>query len=257
MTEQQGSPIGDPLLERLERLAARQGRTSGPRPLPPPEPGVSAALAPPPRSTGRSSPRAPRRRHPARSARIGALVASCATTGGLAYLFAGTGTSQASPIPDLVAPIATSAPAPTVSAPAETTTTTTSSTGTSATASSTTAPGTTAAPTPTTASTTVTTGGALVGFDGDTISTRFGPVQVQAQIQNGTLVAVAVVQYPDDDGKSIRINERALPELQSEALTAQSARVDTISGATYTSNAYVQSLQSALDEAIAAGVFTA
>ncbi len=97
----------------------------------------------------------------------------------------------------------------------------------------------------------------VAAFDGHTIDTRYGPVQVQAQVRNGSLVAVAVVQYPNSDGKSVRINRRALPTLQSEALTAQSARVDTVSGATYTSNAYVKSLQSAIDEARAAGAMTA
>ena len=100
------------------------------------------------------------------------------------------------------------------------------------------------------------TANSVVAFEGDTIQTKYGPVQVQAQIQNGSLVAVAIVQYPDDDGKSVRINQRALPELQSEALTAQSAQVDTVSGATYTSNAYVKSLQSAIDDARAAGAMT-
>ena len=56
------------------------------------------------------------------------------------------------------------------------------------------------------------------------------------------------------DGKSVRINERAVPQLNSEALTAQSAEVDTVSGATYTSNDYRRSLQSAIDAARAAGL---
>jgi len=76
-------------------------------------------------------------------------------------------------------------------------------------------------------------------------------------VQDGRLVAVAIVQYPNDDGKSVRINQRALPELQSEALAAQSADVDTVSGATYTSDGYVRSLQSALDAARAAGAIAA
>ncbi len=189
-----------------------------------------------------------RRRHPARGARIGALVASCATTGGLAYFFAGTDASQASSaIPGLAAPITTTATTTaTTVAPATTAPATTAGTATTA------VPATTAAPT-----TTATATDAVVAFDGATVNTKYGPVQVQAQVQNGTLVAVAVVQYPDGDGKSVRINQRALPELQSEALSAQSASVDTISGATYTSNAYVKSLQSAIDEAKAAGALTA
>jgi uncharacterized protein with FMN-binding domain len=80
---------------------------------------------------------------------------------------------------------------------------------------------------------------------------------VQAQVQNGRLVSVAVLQYPNDDRKSERINARAIPTLQSEALSAQSADVDTVSGATYTSDAYVKSLQSAIDEARAAGAMSA
>jgi uncharacterized protein with FMN-binding domain len=220
--EVQGQPpVGDPLLERLERLSGRQGRAPVPGALPPPTTKTPA-----------------RRRHPARGARVGALLASCATTGGLAYFFAGADTSQAStPIPGLVAPITTTV---------ATTPTTTA------------APSTTSAIAPTAATpTTAAAADATVAFDGDTIQTKFGPVQVQAQIQNGTLVAVAVIQYPDGDGKSVRINQRALPELQSEALTAQSAQVDTVSGATYTSNAYAKSLQSALDEARAAAAITA
>jgi uncharacterized protein with FMN-binding domain len=212
-------PAGDPLLERLERLQGRQGRAPVGQTFPPPT----------------TTPT--RRRHPARGARIGALLASCATTGGLAYFFAGTNTSQASaPIPGLAAPIAaTAATSTTIASPSTTTA---------------------IAPTAATA-TTVAAADAVVAFDGDTIQTKFGPVQVQAQIQNGILVAVAIIQYPDGDGKSVRINQRALPELQSEALTAQSAEVDTVSGATYTSNAYAKSLQSAIDEARAAGAITA
>ena len=55
-------------------------------------------------------------------------------------------------------------------------------------------------------------------------------------------------------GSSVRINDRAVPQLNSEALTAQSADVDTVSGATYTSNDYRRSLQSAIDAAKAAGL---
>jgi uncharacterized protein with FMN-binding domain len=62
------------------------------------------------------------------------------------------------------------------------------------------------------------------------------------------------VGRPDGDGKSVGINDRAVPVLDSEALTAQSARVDTVSGATYTSRGYEQSLQSAIDAARAAGI---
>ena len=224
-----GPQISEARLERLDRLAARQGRAASTRTLPPPTHDTTPIPPASSASTNRT-----RRRHPARGARIGALVASCATAGGLTYFFAGTDTSHAnSQIPALVAPIATTAESTTPTAPS------------TAAASATTTPVTTAPAT------------AVAAFDGDTIQTRYGPVQVQAQIQDGSLVAVAVVQYPDGDGKSVRINQRALPQLQSEALTAQSAQVDTVSGATYTSNAYVTSLQSAIDEARAAGAMTA
>jgi uncharacterized protein with FMN-binding domain len=161
----------------------------------------------------------------------------------LAYFFAGTGTSQASAgIPGLAAPVNTTSPTSTTTAIPST-----AEAGVApAAAASTAAPTTTAAPT-----------NAVAAFDGDTIQTRYGPVQVQAQITNGKLVAVAVVQYPDGDGRSVRINQRALPQLQSEALSAQSAQVDTVSGATYTSEAYARSLQSAIDEALAAGAMSA
>ena len=65
---------------------------------------------------------------------------------------------------------------------------------------------------------------------------------------------MTTLQTPYRDGKSVRINERAVPELNSEALTAQSASVDTVSGATYTSTDYRRSLQSAIDAANAAGI---
>jgi uncharacterized protein with FMN-binding domain len=132
-------------------------------------------------------------------------------------------------------------------------TTTPATTAASATTARRATAGTTAAPVTTAAA----AADAVVAFDGDTVQTKYGPVAVQAQIRDGALVAVAVVQYPDGDGKSVRINRRALPELQSEALAAQSAQVDTVSGATYTSNAYVTSLQSAIDEARAAGAMPA
>jgi len=245
MAEPARAPIGDPLLERLERLAARQGRAPAGGTLPPPVAGPAEVLpSSPSHGMAPGPPRTPRRRrHPARGARIGALVASCATTGGLAYFFAGTDASQtSSAISGLVAPIAT---------------TEATSTAAPTTAATDAAPATTAVTSATTAPVAAPTANSVVAFDGDTIQSKYGPVQVQAQIQDGSLVAVAIVQYPDDDGKSVRINQRALPELQSEALTAQSAQVDTVSGATYTSNAYVESLQSAIDDARAAGAMTA
>ena len=84
---------------------------------------------------------------------------------------------------------------------------------------------------------------------GDTIQTRWGPVQVRITIKDGKLTEVTALTYPTDNPRDHEINSYALPRLRTEALTAQSADIDTVSGATYTSDGYRQSLQSALDSA--------
>jgi uncharacterized protein with FMN-binding domain len=84
---------------------------------------------------------------------------------------------------------------------------------------------------------------------GDAADTRWGPVQVQLTVTGGTITAVSVVEYPDNNGKDKQINARALPILVRETLKAQSADIDMVSGATVTSDGYVESLQSALDQA--------
>jgi uncharacterized protein with FMN-binding domain len=96
----------------------------------------------------------------------------------------------------------------------------------------------------------------VLAFNGQRADTPYGPVQVQVQVQaeTGQLVDVAVVRFPDGDPTSRGINARALPRLRSEALAAQSARIDTVSGATYTTRGYEASLQSAIDAALAANV---
>jgi uncharacterized protein with FMN-binding domain len=84
---------------------------------------------------------------------------------------------------------------------------------------------------------------------GTAASTRYGPVQVRLTIANGKITAVDVLEYPDNNGKDEQINARALPILVSDTLKAQSATIDMVSGATYTSDGYLTSLQSALDKA--------
>ena len=84
---------------------------------------------------------------------------------------------------------------------------------------------------------------------GDTAQTQWGPVQVKITVKDGKLTDVSVVQSPSDNPRDEEINSYALPELRTEALAAQSAKIDTVSGATYTSDGYRQSLQSALDSA--------
>jgi uncharacterized protein with FMN-binding domain len=75
-----------------------------------------------------------------------------------------------------------------------------------------------------------------------------GPVQVAVTFQGDRIVDVIAIQAGEDHPESIRINEEALPILRQEALDAQSAQIDTVSGATYTSEGYRTSLQSAIDQ---------
>ncbi|MGN6599790.1 MAG: FMN-binding protein [Actinomycetes bacterium] len=83
---------------------------------------------------------------------------------------------------------------------------------------------------------------------GNAIDTRYGPVQVQLTMTAGRITAVRVLQYPAHDGRDIQINNYALPVLIQETTQAQSANIDMVSGATFTSDGYIQSLQSALDK---------
>src|SRR3954452_1699108 len=84
---------------------------------------------------------------------------------------------------------------------------------------------------------------------GDTAATRWGPVQVELTVADGSITDVSVVQYPSGNGKDQQINVRALPVLIQETLDAQNATIDMVSGATVTSEGYLESLQSALDKA--------
>ncbi len=86
-------------------------------------------------------------------------------------------------------------------------------------------------------------------YTGPTVDINWGYVQVQATIQNGQISDVQFLQYPADRRTSRRINSFAMPVLQQEAIQAQSANVDIISGATLTSEGFQQSLQSALNQA--------
>ena len=84
---------------------------------------------------------------------------------------------------------------------------------------------------------------------GDTVQTQWGPVQVAVSVAGSRITGVSVLQYPDSNGTDAQINGYALPILVDETMSAQSANIDMVSGATYTSNGYQQSLQSALDRA--------
>jgi uncharacterized protein with FMN-binding domain len=84
---------------------------------------------------------------------------------------------------------------------------------------------------------------------GDAADTRYGPVQVKITVTNGKVTSVEAVEYPQNDPKDQQINAYAVPVLNKEALAAGSATIDSVSGATFTTNGYVTSLQSALDKA--------
>jgi uncharacterized protein with FMN-binding domain len=204
----------DQLADRLARLQQRRQPTGPGAP--------TGATSNRPSSSRRS------RRHPAAGARATALVLSLVSAGGLGALFANLNTAQASTQGLAALP----APLPTTGATTATTAARRSGSSTS---------------------TTAATAAAPQAFNGALVQTKYGPVQVQAQISDGTIADIAVIAYPTADGKSRSINARALPQLRTEVLTAQQANVDTVSGATYTSNAYRQSLQAALDAARAAG----
>ncbi|MFE4952129.1 FMN-binding protein [Leifsonia sp. NPDC056665] len=82
---------------------------------------------------------------------------------------------------------------------------------------------------------------------GTAVDTRYGPVQVKVTFEGTKITAVDAIQYPTESGRDQEINSQAIPMLQQEAMASQSAKIDTISGATYTSEGYIQSLQSAID----------
>lgn len=110
------------------------------------------------------------------------------------------------------------------------------------------------ADTPTNATTTKPTPGTSASYKDGTFvglvaDAYYGNVQVKATIRGGGLTDVAFVQYPDTHDTSIMINQQAMPYLRQEALQSQSANVNIISGATFTSEAFIQSLASALNQA--------
>jgi uncharacterized protein with FMN-binding domain len=84
---------------------------------------------------------------------------------------------------------------------------------------------------------------------GEVTDAYYGNIQVKAVIQGGKITDVQFLQYPNDRQTSIEINQQAMPYLKSEAIQSQRAQVDIVSGATQTSEAFVKSLQSALDQA--------
>lgn len=85
--------------------------------------------------------------------------------------------------------------------------------------------------------------------NGIAVDTRYGPVQVQIKVRGSRIISANALVYPTGNRRDQEISSWAVPALDSEVLQAQSAQVDTVSGASYTSDGYRQSLQSALDAA--------
>jgi uncharacterized protein with FMN-binding domain len=96
---------------------------------------------------------------------------------------------------------------------------------------------------------TVQTGAADGTYTGSSVDTRFGSVQVAVTISGGAITDVTALHLTDTDRKSIQISNRAAPILRDEVIASQSASVANVSGATYTTRAYLESVQSALDQA--------
>lgn len=131
-------------------------------------------------------------------------------------------------------------------APGTGSTTTGSGTGSSGTSSNGSAASST--PTPTPSPSASSSSSATKTITGSAVDTRYGAVQVQVTFSGSTITALKTLQAPDRDGRDVEINSQALPILEQEVLASQSANIDTVSGATYTSEGYIQSVQSAIDQ---------
>lgn len=100
-------------------------------------------------------------------------------------------------------------------------------------------------PTPSSVTKTV-TGSSVTVSEGRRV---FGAVQVQLKLTNGKISSVTAINYPNNDGRSSQISSYSIPILTQEVLQAQGSSIAVVSGATYTSRAYAQSVQAALDAA--------
>lgn len=85
------------------------------------------------------------------------------------------------------------------------------------------------------------------GIDGNVANTVYGPVQVQVLLKNDKVVNVNILEQPSSTANDLQIGRFAFPRLISETISAQSAKIDSVSGASYTSAGYIKSLQSAID----------
>jgi uncharacterized protein with FMN-binding domain len=110
-------------------------------------------------------------------------------------------------------------------------------------------PGTSGATTPKTATTAPPTSTQTRTLTGGAVDNDYGTVQVQVTMRGNQITEIVALQMPDSHQRSVEISQAAEPILRQEALQAQSAQIDLVSGATFTSESYAQSLQSALDQA--------
>jgi uncharacterized protein with FMN-binding domain len=85
---------------------------------------------------------------------------------------------------------------------------------------------------------------------GQPANTVYGPVQVQLIVQDKKIIKVSILEQPESTIHDLQIGQFAFPQLISETLSAQSAKIDAVSGASYTSAGYIQSLQNALDHGL-------
>jgi uncharacterized protein with FMN-binding domain len=106
----------------------------------------------------------------------------------------------------------------------------------------------TSAPSPTSTATSSPQTATTKTVTGDAVDTRWGPVQVQITVSGGKVTAAQAIVYPLNNPRDQEINAYAVPTLNQEAVDAGSSSIDMVSGATYTSEGYIQSLQSALDK---------
>ena len=168
-----------------------------------------------------------------------------ASTGTLGGKSLGGGTSTATapaPTQTQAAPAPTDTAAAATPAPAATKKSTKKSTKSTTAATTPAAPATTAPAAPAKAKPSGT-------FTGSTQQTRFGPVQVEITISNGKITAARALQFPNNDFRSQQISQQAIPYLVQETLAAQSANIQGVGGASYTSQGWYDSLVSALAKA--------
>ena len=168
-----------------------------------------------------------------------------ANTGTLGGKSLGGGTSTATapaPTQTQAAPAPTDTAAAATPAPAATKKSTKKSTKSTTAATTPAAPATTAPAAPAKAKPSGT-------FTGSTQQTRFGPVQVEITISNGKITAARALQYPNNDFRSQSISQQAIPYLVQETLAANSANIQGVGGASYTSQGWYDSLVSALAKA--------